>query len=81
MPHCNRVPASARNVISRSVIVDMLTAMPDLEELRLSDGISQGFLEVIKEEETLVPKLSRNFILDIRGSNGTIVVWVDASRW
>jgi len=42
-------------------------ATPDLEELRLSDEDSQIFLEVSKEEETLLLKLSRLFILDVRG--------------
>ena len=76
-----RVPVSARNVTSRSVMLNMLNAMPDLEELRLSDGIYQGFLEVIEEVETVVPKLSRLFILGVRGSNCTIIGWMDASRW
>ena len=59
----------------------MFNGMPDLEELRLSDATSQGFLEGIKEEETIVPKLSRSFILDARGSNDAITVWMDLSRW
>jgi len=42
-------------------------ARPDLEELRLSDEDSQIFLEVRKEEETLLPKLSGLFILNVRG--------------
>jgi len=52
---------------SRSVIIDMFNAMPDLEELRVSEEISEVFLKVIKEEETLVPKLSRVIILDTGG--------------
>ena len=53
---------------SRSVIFDMFNAIPDLEELRLSDGTSQGSLEGIKEEETFVPKLSRVFIWMLGGA-------------
>ncbi len=41
--------------------------MPDLEELRLSEDIPEIFLAVIKEQETLVPKLSRVFILNTGG--------------
>ena len=63
------------------MILDIFNAIPDLEELRLFDGTSQGFLEVIKEEGILVPKLFHIFILDARGSNGAIIVWIDASRW
>ena len=51
---------------SRSVIIDMFNAMPDLEELHVSEEISEVFLKVIKEE-TLVPKLSRVCILDTGG--------------
>jgi len=42
-------------------------ATPDLEKLRLSDEESQIFLEVSKEEETLLPKLFRLFIPNVRG--------------
>ena len=58
---------SARDRTSRYVIFGMFNAMPDLEELRLSDEISEVFLAVIKEEESLIPKLSRVFILDTEG--------------
>ena len=64
-----------------SVIFDTLNAIPGLEGLPLSDGTFQGFLEGIKEEETLVPKLSQLFILDARGRNGAIIILTEASRW
>ncbi len=63
-PDPNRVWAS---VYSRPVIIDMFNAMPDLEELHVSEEISEVTLKVIKEEEALVPKLSRVIILDTGG--------------
>ena len=73
---------SARYVASRAVVIfDMFNAMPDLEELHLSDEIAEVFLAVIKEEETLVPKLSRVFILDTRGGKVPLKLNGIASRW
>ena len=46
----------------------MFNAIPDLEELRLSDGTSQGSREGIKEEETFVPKLLHVFIWMLEGA-------------
>jgi len=64
IPHARWAEVTAR--YSRSVIFDMFNAMPDLEELRVSEEISEVFLKVIKEE-SLVPKLSRVIILDTGG--------------
>ena len=75
MPHRT---VSARNVTLKSVIFDTFNAIPGLEELRLSDGTFQGFLEGIKEEETLVPKLS---VSSFWIPGGAIIVWMDESRW
>ena len=72
---------AARCVTSRSVIFDMFNAMPDLEELRLSEEISDVFLKVIKEEETLVPKLSRVFIAGTGGLRVPLKLDGIASRW
>jgi hypothetical protein len=72
---------SARDVTSRAVIFDMFKAMPDLEELCLSDKISQVFLEVIKEEGNLVPKLSRIFILGAKGAMVPLSFGRDTNRW
>ena len=63
----NRLSAGVSARYSRSVIIDMFNAMPDLEELHVSKEISEVFLKVIKEEETLVPKLARVCILDTGG--------------
>ena len=60
---------------------DMFNAMPDLEELRLSEGISEAFLKVIKEEDAPVPKLSRVFILDPGGVKVPFTLDGLASRW
>ena len=59
-----------RSVTSRTVIFDLSNAVPNLEKFRLVSESSQVFLEVIKEEETLVPKLSHIFIL---GAGGEMV--------
>ena len=63
----NRSSSRVSVQFSTSVIIDMFNAMPDLEELRVSKEISEVFLKVIKEEEPLVPKLSRVCILDTGG--------------
>ncbi len=79
--HYERLKISSRYGELRSVIFDMFNAMPDLEELRLSEEISDVFLKVIKEEETLVPKLSRVFILDTGGVKVPFTLDGLASRW
>ena len=66
---------------SRSVIFDMFNAMPDLEELRLSEDIPEVFLAVIKEHDTLVPKLSRVFILQTGGVKVPLQLDGLANRW
>lgn len=66
IPYRLRSKVSARYATSKSVIFDMFSVMPDLEEPRLSDKISEVFLEVIKEEP-LIPKLSRIFIVGTKG--------------
>jgi hypothetical protein len=72
-PLCYVPPgAKSREVTSRTVIVDMFKAVPDLEELRLADRIAELFQEVIGEDETLVPKLSRIFILDAKGGEALV---------
>ncbi len=65
----NRLSAGVSARYSRSVISDMFNAMPDLEELHVSEEISEVFLKVIKEDATLVPKLKPIcvFILDTGG--------------
>ena len=72
---------SSRHTNLRSAIFDMFNAMPDLEELRMSEEISEVFLKVIKEEEDLVPKLSRVFILDTGGVEAPLTLDELASRW
>ena len=82
VPYHQWTDVSARYVTSRSVVIfDMFNGMPDLEELHLCDKISEVFLAVIKEEETLVPKLSRVFILDARGGKVPLQLEGIARRW
>ena len=67
IPYRRWSKVSARYAASKSVIFDMFNVMPDLEEPRLSDEISKVSLGVIREEETLIPKLSRIFIVGTKG--------------